>query len=97
MKNKIALLLTILALFTFTAIAAAKPNFSKPATETGVLHLFDDDDFYINGYELEGLNRTQKQQLFSLVGKTITIKGYYEKKFQDFMIDEIYVNEIIPN
>lgn len=95
MKKKATLFLTIFSLFALTAVSSASPDFSKPAEQTGTLQLFGDDDFYINGYELEDLSKAQEYQLFPLVGKTVTIKGYYEKAFFDRNVDEIYVNEII--
>jgi hypothetical protein len=97
MKKKLIVILTAISLFSLTAITSASPNFNNPAEETGILHLFGDDDFYINGYEIEDLSKAQKHQLRSLVGKTITIKGFYENEFLSSKIDEIYVTEIIPH
>lgn len=97
MKKKVIPFLAALALFAFTAVSMASPDFNNPAEETGTLMLFGDDDFYINGYELEDLSKTQERQLYQLVGKQVTIKGFYEKKHKDYPVDEIYVNEIIAH
>ena len=94
MKKTLITLLAAVSLFTFNAVALAKPDFNKPATETGILQSFG-DDFYINGYELEDLSKAQEYQLFNLIGKTVTIKGYYEKEKAPYPVDEIYVSEII--
>lgn len=97
MKKKFTLFLAALSVFAFSAVALAKPDFNKPAEETGVLQLLGDDDFYINGYELEDLSQSQESQLYSLVGKTVTIKGFYEKEFRNYPVDELYVTEIIAH
>lgn len=95
MKKKISLFVAALSLLAFSAVAFAKPDFNKPAEETGILQLLGDDDFYINGYELDDLSKAQERQLYPLVGKTVTIKGFYEKEYKDYPVDEIYVTEII--
>lgn len=97
MKKKIIPFLAAIALFAFTAISLASPDFNKPAEETGVLQLFGDDDFYINGYELEDLSKAQERQLYPLVGKQVTIKGFYEKQHKNYPVDEIYVTEVIAH
>lgn len=94
MKKTLITLLAVISLFSFTVVAFAKPDFNSPATETGILQSFG-DDFYINGYELEDLSKAQEYQLMGLVGKTVTIKGYYEKEKPPYEVDEIYVSEII--
>ncbi len=64
MKKRVAILLTPILLFSFSSISLASPDFNKPAEQSGVLELFGDDDFYINGYELEDLSKAQKHKLY---------------------------------
>ena len=87
--------LLALAFLSTAAVSFASPDFNNPAQVTGVLQVFDGDDFYINNFELEDLNRSQKDQLRSLVGQEITVKGFYEKVHNNQTIDEISVTDII--
>lgn len=95
MKKKIMLLCAIFSLFTIVAFAA--PDYNNPATETGMVSASNAGNFYVNGYNLESLTYQQKIQLQSLIGKTITVKGYYEKKPHSNEIDDIYVTMISTN
>lgn len=96
MKKFLIPFLAGVILLSISSLSFASPDFNNPATETGTLQLFGDDDFYINGFELEDLSKSQEHQLRPLVGKKVTIKGFYEKKNFTNTVDEIYVSEIIP-
>ena len=87
-------------------VAEARPNYNSPIEKSGVLEQYD-DDFYINGVELElghsrgisadydqdGTKSPIKRELRGLVGKNVTVKGYLDHD-NDYDDDEIYVTEI---
>lgn len=94
MKKRILFLCFILSLFSMTACAA--PDFDKPVEITGRLYHFSGNDFFINDHRLRDLNPMQEAELLPLVGRAITIKGFYEKERIPFKkAHEIYVTEII--
>ena len=88
-------------------VAEAQPNYNSPLEKSGVLEEYD-DDFYVNGVELElgqgrtigedynqdGVKSPIKQELRGLVGKNITVKGYLDHDDDYDNDDELYVTEI---
>lgn len=93
MKTKV---ISLLAFFSFfSVIAFASPDYNNPATIKGIVYELNDETFYVNGYLLHELTKEQINQLGLLVGKKVTVKGFYEKNYLRYMgPNEVYVKEV---
>lgn len=97
MRKKLLFALSSITLLGLAIYHYGTPDYNNPAKETGTLELLGKNKFFLNGYELENLSENQEYQLHQLVGKTITVKGFFEKAFRKSNIEEIYVSEIIAH
>lgn len=95
MRKKLLFALSSVTLLGLAIYHHGTPDYNNPAEETGTLELLGKNNFFLNGYELENLSENQEYQLHQLVGKTITVRGFFEKTFCKSNIAEIYVSEIV--